>query len=105
MVPRNYYVAPLSTFQGLSQVQWEATHLGLGTTDLHFGSVDFRGVNDKRASFESQAEVTSVGTMFHSKISARVAQLLEPHGVLSTDGVMDVFEKVFAKRGGVTLHY
>ena len=104
MIPRNYYAAPLTAFQSLQGVEWHATHIvGLGT--MHFGSVDFSGDPAQRAVFEAIAGVIPVGTLFHSTIPPAVATALQPFGIVSTDSVMTLVEKLIAKFGGLLLHY
>ena len=120
MIPRNYYVAPLSAFQSLAGVQWEA--VALGPDQPWIGHVDFSGDPVCRATFEGIAGVVSLGTLFHPSLSPEAVAALQGPSVASTnsampapavpapsvssdDSVFSAVEKIVGALGGLTMHY
>lgn len=95
---RFFYLAPQAAFDGLTNANHRAVRV---TVNVSFGFVDFvDGAN--RDAFNALPNVIELPHhRTRGQLPGAVASALAAHGVISTDGAVDVALKIAAKFGGL----
>jgi hypothetical protein len=103
MIPRSYYIFP--TVTSLPRVGYEVVTIG---PTQSFGHFNWDGYPALQKTFEAISGVQSLGSLMHPAPSiaesAEITAALQKAGVVSTDSMISLVEKIQKQFGGFQIH-